>query len=259
MFRIPTVTCVALAVAVAMPAAAEEPQPVTGLSGDSGWEYTIAPYGFAASMNGTVGTFAGLPSANIDQSFSDLADSLRFAGMVAGTARKGRWGLSGDLQYYNLAPAFNTPGPLFDGGKLVARQTIFSAFGDYVLAETDHSSLIAMAGARFWSVDTSLQFYGAAAPGRQIDGSDNWVDPMIGLRGQFDLNDRWYVTGWGLGGGFGVGSDSAGDVFGAVGYRFNDRTAAVLGYRWMSVDRNTDDFVYDITMDGIMAGVSFGF
>jgi pyruvate/2-oxoglutarate dehydrogenase complex dihydrolipoamide acyltransferase (E2) component len=106
---------------------------------------------------------------------------------------------------------------------------------------------------------TTLDFDGAGAPGLSVDGSDSWLDPVIGLRGRYDLSDRWFVTGWAQAGGFGAGSDSMGDVFGAFGYRFSDRTSGVVGYRWLSVDRETDDFLYDITMDGIMAGVSFGF
>jgi hypothetical protein len=98
-----------------------------------------------------------------------------------------------------------------------------------------------------------------ARAGLSVDGSDSWIDPVIGLRGRYDLSDRWFVTGWGMAGGFGAGSDSMSDLFGAVGYRISGRSSAVLGYRWLSVDRDTDDFLYDITMDGIMAGVSFGF
>jgi hypothetical protein len=251
----PVALAAGLVVLMALPVAAQDGPGAV----DSGWSYTVAPYVFAAGMQGTAVTLPGPPPADVDAGFSDLFDHLRFAGMVTGAASNGRWGLSGDFQYYNLAPAFDTPGPAFDGGKLTARQTILSLQGDYVLAESDRARLIGFAGARWWSVDTTLQFNAGALPGQRIEGSDSWIDPVVGLRGRYDLSDRVFLTGWSAVGGFGVGSDSMGDLFGAVGYRFGERSSGVVGYRWMSIDRDTDDFMYDMTMDGIMAGVTFGF
>jgi hypothetical protein len=262
MRRIPCLAVLALLAgmpAIAQQAEPVEAQPTLSVPAESGWRYTVAPYVFATGFSGRVNTFGAGPTADVDQGFGDLVDDLRFAAMIAGAAQNGRWGVSGDLQYYNLAPSFDTPGPLFDGGKLTAKQLIVSLTGEYVLSEGDRGALIGMAGARYWSVDTTLDFDGAGARGLSVDGSDSWLDPVIGLRGRYDLSDRWFVTGWAQAGGFGAGSDSMGDVFGAFGYRFSDRTSGVVGYRWLSVDRETDDFLYDITMDGIMAGVSFGF
>lgn len=82
---------------------------------------------------------------------------------------------------------------------------------------------------------------------------------MIGVRGAADLNERFYLTGWAYAGGFGVGSDSMGDIFAGAGYRFTSATISVLGYRWLSVDRDTDDFLYDVTQRGFMLGLSFTF
>ena len=241
---------------LALPAAAQD-RP--GAPRDGGWHYTIAPYLFASGMNGTVDTFGTGRPAEVDASFTDLLDHLRLAGMVAGSATNGRWGVSGDLQYFDLDPSFDTPGPAFNGGTMTATQWMVSLHGEYVLADTDRARLIGLAGARWWSVDTSLSFNPGDLPGRTVEGSDSWVDPIVGLRGRYDLDDRWFVTGWGIAGGFGAGSDSMADLFGAVGYNFTERTSGVLGYRWLSVDRETDDFLYDVTMDGIMAGLTFGF
>jgi hypothetical protein len=50
-----------------------------------------------------------------------------------------------------------------------------------------------------------------------------------------------------------------GDIFGGSGYRFTPVTKGVLGYRWLSVDRDTDSFLYDVTQSGFLLGLSFTF
>jgi hypothetical protein len=74
-----------------------------------------------------------------------------------------------------------------------------------------------------------------------------------------DMSDAVYLTGWAYAGGFGAGAESMFDLFGAVGYQFTPVTSGVIGYRWMSVDRQNGSFGYDVEMKGLMAGLSFTF
>jgi len=94
------VACILAAVAPSV--AAEEK------SAESGWEFGVAPYLWALSMNGNV-TVKGL-EADVDLSFSDIWDELNFAVMLAYEARKGHWGLWGDTIYANLGDS-NVDGP----------------------------------------------------------------------------------------------------------------------------------------------------
>ena len=59
------------------------------------------------------------------------------------------------------------------------------------------------AGFRFTYMRTELE----VRRGRTVDGSESWVDPLIGSRIGLDLTDRWAIVGEGNLGGFGVGSD----------------------------------------------------
>ena len=55
-----------------------------------------------------------------------------------------------------------------------------------------------------------------------------------------------------MAGGFGASSDFMWDLYAGIGYDFNDRFSAVLGYRGTGVDYENDGFLYDV------AWTSFG-
>ena len=49
------------------------------------------------------------------------------------------------------------------------------------------------------------------------------------------------------------------DLFGGIGYRFSDRISTTLGYRWLKLDYDHDDFLYDVRQEGVAAGLTFRF
>ena len=224
------------------------------------WAFTVSPYLWAAGIKGQAATLPNLPPSEVNESFSDIWDDLKFAGMIVGRARNGRFAIAGDLQYVETTADGETPGPLYGDTELTSKSFLLSALGEYIIAEQGNSSFGVLGGARFWSVDTRLELDSGLLPGRSISDSETWLDPMIGVRGNLDLNDRWFLTGWGFLGGFGVGSDLMADVFGGLGYRFSrPGLSTVIGYRWMKVDYEDGDFLYDVEQQGIMAGMIFRF
>lgn len=87
----------------------------------------------------------------------------------------------------------------------------------------------------------------------------NWVDPILGVRAQWNLNDQWFLAGKSDIGGFGVGSDLTWTVQGTVGYRFTENVSAELGYRYMDTDYQDGAFVYDIVESGVYTGLNIRF
>jgi len=224
-----------------------------------GWTYTIAPYLWGAGQSGEVSTFDGLPSTHIDLSFQDILDTLDFGGMVVGNANNGRFGVSADLVYVKTSEDADPPGLFFSDASLKTKTAFFSITGEYLVAQTPDTQLWAAGGVRYWDVSTELSLEGGLLPGRDVDSGDSWLDPMVGLRGRADLNEKVFVTGWAYLGGFDMGSNSMSDLFAGVGYKFGSRTSGVLGYRYMSVDREDGDFLYDVEQQGVVGGVSFAF
>ena len=52
---------------------------------------------------------------------------------------------------------------------------------------------------------------------RSFSFYDDWFDPLIGLRGRFNLNKAFYLTAESDVGGFGIGSDIAVQAYAALG------------------------------------------
>ncbi|SPJ30750.1 hypothetical protein [Falsiruegeria mediterranea] len=223
------------------------------------WEWRVAPYLWGSALSGTAATVPGLPPVDVDASFSDILDNLDFAGMIAVRARNGRWGISGDLQYIKLNAASGPIGPNYGQAQAKIKNTIVSLFADYQVSQSQDHELWVSGGLRHWSVTTDLTFTPGALPGRTANGSDDWVDPVIGFYGRKALGERTYVSGWAYAGGFGAGSESMVDVFGGFGYQFTPTTSGVLGYRYMAVDRRNGSFVYDMKQQGPLMGVVFNF
>ncbi len=223
------------------------------------WEWRVAPYLWATSLQGRVATVPGVPPADVDASFSDILDNLDFAGMVVGHGRNGRWGITGDLQYVKLTAESGSLAPTFGKAVVKIENTIVSLMADYELAQAPNYEVWVSGGLRYWRVKNDITLTPGTAPGRTANGADSWVDPIIGVRGRREIGERSFVTGWAYVGGFGAGSENMADVFGGVGYQFTPTTAGVLGYRWMTVDRQNGSFLYDATQQGVLAGLSFQF
>jgi predicted porin len=87
----------------------------------------------------------------------------------------------------------------------------------------------------------------------------DWVDPIIGVRAQWNINDRWFLAGKSDIGGFGVGSDLVWTIQGTFGYNFTKNVSAELGYRYMHTDYEDGAFVYDMAEAGLYTGLNIKF
>lgn len=71
------------------------------------------------------------------------------------------------------------------------------------------------------------------------------------------FSDSLYLTAWSFVGSGGAKLDW--DVAAGLGYQFNDRVSAVLGYRALGVDYREDGFVYDVVQHGPILGAVIRF
>lgn len=238
---------------------AEVPPDVPLAPAEKNWDVTIQPYLWAAALTGTSKPFARLPPVDVDMRFKDILEDLKFAGMIAGSAHYGRFGVAGDLQYVALKSNASVPGTAFSGAQLKTDSFIGTLLGDYQVLKNERGVLYASAGARLYWASTKVTLTPGVLPGVSGTGEDVWADPMLAVRGTFNITPKIFVNGWGMIGGFGVGSDIAADLFGGGGYRFTDNVAVNIGYRYLRVDRDTGGFVYDVEQHGAMAGLVISF
>jgi hypothetical protein len=96
---------------------------------------------------------------------------------------------------------------------------------------------------------------------RNFSFYDGWVDPVIGLRGRFNLNRAFYITAESDVGGFGIGSDVAVQVYGALGCQITRSVHAEAGYRYYYDDFRdaSAGFLYQVSLRGaqVLVGVTF--
>ncbi|WP_157961718.1 hypothetical protein [Acuticoccus kandeliae] len=230
------------------------PTTVEERASDREWSFGIAPYFWGAGLSGDIAQF-GLPAISVDASFSDIWDSLDFGAMAVTEFRFRRFGVFTDLVYVKLSGAKATEESILADSVSLNTQTLtFTIAPEYRAIETDKASLDVMAGARVWSVDTDLRFRGGVLDGVSANDGDTWVDPLIGIKGRYDFTDRFFVTGWGMIGGFGVSSEFMWDAWGGLGYQISNNFSAVVGYRGMGVDYKDDGFKYDIIEHGPVIG-----
>ncbi|RAH97246.1 hypothetical protein DLJ53_28985 [Acuticoccus sediminis] len=218
------------------------------------WSVTAGVYLWGAGLDGKVGV-GGYGPADVNLSFGDILEDLDIAVMAASEIRYDRFGLFTDLFYTKTSSSAS----VLDGYVDVSVGTsIFAgtAMAEYRVLQQDQSSLDVMAGARVWSVKADLDL--RAVDGRTFDLKDTetWVDPMIGAKGRLKGSWPMYLTGWGMIGGFGVGSDIDWDVLAAVGYEFNKHVSLLAGYRAVGVDYSDDGYEFDTILHGpVVSGV----
>ena len=231
----------------------------TPTAGRSGWTFTLTPYAWIAGLKGDVGTLSGFPPAEVDVSFSDIIQSTEIAAMLAGEARRGRWGLLLDLVYLDLSEDAEGPEPFFGEAELQSTTLFATLSGAYRVLEKERVALDVLAGMRPWYLDTKLELSAGLLAARSTSDTEGWVDPLVGARVSFALGGGFSVTGVADVGGFGVGSDISWQAIATLNYRLRDWLWLRAGYRHLEVDYEDGGFVYDVQMSGPILGAGLQF
>jgi len=234
-------------------------------NGSDKWSFQIAPYAWLAGQKGTVATLPPLPPADIDVDFyDDILGNIKGALMLVGEARKGRFGVVMDVAYTDIEMEDPTPlGIFYSAVNSRTKSWIVSAAGLYRLIESQNRFLDVIGGARYWSVDSKLKLKGPLFPSlseRSLSNKEDWVDPIIGLKGFMPIGEsKFFFSGALVFGGFGAGSDFMWDGMINLGYRWTKGFSTTLGYRYLDVDYEKDDFLYDVAQSGLTLGLSWRF
>lgn len=229
----------------------------------SGWAFMVEPYLLISTIEGdaSIGRATGV---DVDVDFGDILEILDLGAMVHFEAiRDDTWGVVLDYGFMDLSDKVTTA----KGGVLEAdvRQGILEAF----LMRRFHdgiNSVDIFAGIRWWDNDIGVTVDPALLPGtRSRKIKQDWVDPVIGVRWNHAINDRWNLTLRGDAGGFGVESDSTFSVSASATYSFKSSLALELGYRalWVDFEEGTEQtpgyFAYDTVTHGPLIGLIIKF
>lgn len=245
---------VAGALVAAAPALAESGAP-------GAWQFEATPYLWASGMEGDVQA-GRLPKTAVDMSFGDILDTLEFGLMGAFEARKGRWGFLFDAIYMRVSDSAEASrGPLTVDAEAEVEQTMLAGAVAYRALE-GKVPVDLVGGLRYTKIDVDAKIDASlfSLPGTvKRSGDLDWIDPYLGVRVQYPLNERWSLVGYADVGGFGVGSDFTWQGVAGVNYEFSKSVVAKFGYRYLRVDYDKDNTLYEMRNDGVYLGAGIRF
>jgi hypothetical protein len=198
------------------------------------WSFRLIPYVWMSGLSGDVATLPGAPEADIDMSFTDILENLDFAAFVVGEARHGDLFLRGEVSYAKISDGAATPGPLFSGADVTAETFFGGLAAGYTIIRGPAHQVDAFAGFRYWVIDTDLDLSGGVLPAQSVSETESFVDPLVGL------SLEWGVTT-------------------GVTYHAGENWGVIVGYRYLAVDYDHGDFVYDVAQHGPFLGAVFDF
>ena len=221
----------------------------------AGWRHGAGFYLWGASLDGTA-TAHGL-DADIDAPFSDLWDALDFGAMLAYRGESEKWSVMADLIYLDLSSR-----KVIGNGGVTAdvNATEWIVEGDYGYRFNEIYEVFA--GLRYTSVDNEVFVTTPFGFSTQGD-TKSWLDPVIGARAKWPIAKKWAIVARGDVGGFGVGADFTWQAIARADWQITPVFGVVFGYRILDVDYDegsgADRFVWDTTMSGPLAAVTFTF
>ena len=224
--------------------------------GSNGWEFGVTPYLWATALSGDVALARG-ETVDIDTSFKDILDHLKFTAMVAMDARNDRFVLLGDIVY--LSVGIEETGPLgFVEAKVDPSIFIGTLAAGYRVVDQGPLFLDLFAGGRYTSTDVEVELSG---PRQTVsrDKSESYFSPVVGARVRMPLGTGWAFALYGDLAGFGVTSDLTWQLMGTIQYDLNEHWRLAAGYRHVSVKSDEQNFDLDLSMSGPIFGVSYRF
>lgn len=230
-------------------------------STESDWSYTATLYGWFPGVSTTVETPQGEIEAEVD--FDEVLETLDIAFLGALEARKGRWSLIGDFQYFDIGADFATPtGALFSGGEVDSKMALFSAYATYAVVQNSDTRFDVGGGLRYYDVTVETQLISqGTAPTLLLEDDGSWTDLLLAARVKHHFNARWSGIAYGDLGGFGLddASELSWRAFAGAGYQFNERWSAVGGYQYLSIDRDFERTNITSEIAGPFLGVQIAF
>ena len=222
----------------------------------SEWHYLGEIYLLFPTMSGEVGV-ANLPRVEIDADAGNIFSHLKMGAMFYFEATNDDWALSSDLIYMKLGQDV-VPNDSVTRGEMTMKQLAWELAGLKHIAPWLEVGL----GGKLVSLYTGLDLDTPMEP-RSGDASKTWFDPIIIMRSQGMIRDKWILQFRGDVGGFGIGSDFSWQIQANAGYRFSKLFQTTIGYRYIGIDydkgEHLDRFLYDVDTYGLVVRLGFNF
>lgn len=221
-------------------------------------EVVFTPYLWVAGTSGDIGIPKGDGEVEIDKSFTDILGNLKFAFMGALDVRHDRFVVLSDIMYLSVgADVESVNHPDFVTGEVDASVFVGTLAAGYRVVDRGPMFLDVFAGVRLLSLDVELELEGPLTT-RNAERSPSQLSPLLGARARFPLGKNFGLVLYGDAGGF-VSSDIKWQFAATAQWDVSHNWRIIGGYRYLSINRDTDDFKFDVSLSGPVLGVSYRF
>ena len=191
---------------------------------------------------------------------SDIISKLDSAFMGSYTIRKNQWSFLADVIYFKMSDSQEVSQTLLNRQFIVASDQelttwVAGGYMGYNLVDSGTYTLDAIVGLRYLSLGADISL-SLNALQRSIDPSAEFYDGVIGVQGEANINENWYVPYH-----FDIGagdSDLTAQASVGLGYRFG-WVDAILSYRYLYYDEGTEALVNTLDAYGPQIGIKFHF
>lgn len=237
------------------------------LNNSNQWNIEFTPYFWMAEIDGDA-TLRGR-TGPVEASFSDLLDKLDIAFMGRLEAWNGEWGLFLDGLYMDLGAEFSTPQGLISADVDV-KMTILEFGLGYHLWETQvgkegsqRLSFDLLGGGRYINLEGEVDIVPngplGVLPGRTFRGRQEWVDPIIGGRLKWDIDEKLAAAVRFDFGGFDIGgSNLTWNLVAGIDYKLKENMSLKAGYRILDIDYDSGSGNKEFGLDAQFRGPIFG-
>ena len=223
---------------------------------DADWTYRATLYGWVPAMSTSVDTRFGPIEGGV--SSSDALSALDMAFMGSFSAQNGPLSFAADLLFTDLSNSQETPFPLYGDATVGVTLKALSGYALVRVSQASPAQIDLGAGFRTFDVNLTADLSAGLLPADSQSVGDTWTDPVLAARVTVPLNDKWFLSGFADFGGT-SSSDQTYQVYGGVGYTFNNAWSTQVGYRYMSLSHPVENGDLTIGLSGVLAAVSFNF
>jgi len=252
---------------------------------EPGWQFSVTPYAWVPSIDGTLRYQlpgqSGSGSADVSKDGSSILEALNFAAMIAAEARYQRYSVMTDFIYLDLgANGSKLRDVNFGGGgnagvganldrgtESSLSGSLWTLMGGYTVLQGDWGHADIVGGFRLFSLnsETNIRLAGdVTAPSgsasfnrnAKLSDSATLFDGVIGMRGRLGIGKGFYAPY-----AFDIGTGSSTLTWQAsagLGYQFSWGGVA-LGYRHLSYEQSSKNLVQDLSFSGPFLALNFTF
>ena len=245
------------------------------LAGDTdGWQFKFMPYAWVpAVLKANKATLSGV-SGSIRLNTQDILDNLDMVmyGRVEGW-KDDKWGFSYDTFYLNLGydDGFSPKGfvdveldmdiRVWMNDFAVHYRLVDERFGE---GNKERFIFEPYGGLRYVYLreiaDVEVDVPGLGSRGDELGDSRDWVEPLVGARISWDLNEKFSLNFRGDAGGFGIGSasDLTYNIIPGCTYKLTENTTFDFSYRYFNMDYSNGSGSDELGLDVEAYGPVFG-